>query len=61
MEIKASPVHGVGLFSMEDVPKGAVYWSWEGESKKLLGYEAKPNVVYSREELESLKDTEELP
>ena len=60
MEIKESPVHGKGLFSLEDIPKGSVYWSWEGESKPLIGYDNRPNIVYTREQLEKMEDKKEL-
>jgi SET domain-containing protein len=28
IELKESPLHGLGIFAVEKIPKGAVIWSW---------------------------------
>ena len=45
MEIRDSPIHGKGMFALEDIPKAAVYWVWEDPNGLLpvLDYEVKPN------------------
>lgn len=30
-QIKESPIHGVGVFAMEDIPKGSVWWTMDEE------------------------------
>jgi SET domain-containing protein len=60
-EIKESKVHGKGMYAMEFIPKGAIYWVWDGpEWKPVKGHEAKPNVIYTREQLENMEDKEKL-
>lgn len=30
-QVKESPIHGSGLFAMEDIPKGSVWWIMDEE------------------------------
>jgi len=57
MKIQPSPIHGRGLFAMEDIPKGAVYWAWadvNGSGSSVEGFEALPNKIYTKEDLYTL-------
>jgi len=39
MEVKDSGIHGKGFFSLENIPKGAVYWVFEDPNPKPVeGY-----------------------
>ena len=53
VEVQDSKIHGKGLFAAEDIPKGVVWKKWfgQGESKPFIGYETKPNILHTKEEL----------
>ncbi len=63
LEVRESPIHGRGLFALEDVPEGTVYWTYEDENNArvpIKNHEYKPNIVYTKEDLYALHDTEKL-
>ena len=43
---KSSPIHGIGLFADEDIPKGTVVWEW------TFGID----IVITKEKMESLTE-----
>ena len=57
-----SPIHGKGLFALEDIPKGVVYWVYESscDSVPVLGFDARPNQINRKEDLDAIKDAEKL-
>lgn len=61
-EVKPSPIHGLGLFAMEDIPRGAVYWAWHSPDGFLpvLNIEVGSNQVYTESELHAIEDEETL-
>jgi SET domain-containing protein len=61
VEMRDSPIQGKGLFALQDIPKGAVYWVFHVNNPiPIKGVEIKENRVYSREELEAITDSYEL-
>lgn len=59
--VKQSGIEGKGFFSLEDIPKGAVYWVYESENPMPVeGYDAQPNRIYNQAELEAVTDIEKL-
>ena len=54
--VKNSGIHGKGFYALEDIPKGAVYWVWDSEDPlSVEGYDAKPNRIYSKDQLYEVK------
>ena len=60
--VKQSQIQGKGLFALEDIPKGAVYWVLENniDTIPVVGYEPQSNRIYTQEELYAVKDIEYL-
>lgn len=62
VEIKESEKHGRGVYACEDIPKGSLLWSLtpikgrEGDIKDPIGWDAQPNVIYTKQEMEALAD-----
>jgi SET domain-containing protein len=52
MEVKYSPVSGLGLFTCEDIPKGAVWWTFKTNDKCVPCENAPnlPNIVLKEED-----------
>jgi len=51
IEIKESPLHGRGVFALEDIPQGSTYWIYECAEQQAVpikGIEAAPNATHTR-------------
>lgn len=50
VEVRESSIQGKGLFALQDIPKGTVYWSWTNNSMApVQGFTVGENLVYTRE------------
>lgn len=50
-EVKESPLDGLGVFALENIPKGATYWVWDGSNQPIVpvvGIENQTNIFYRR-------------
>jgi hypothetical protein len=58
IEIKQSPIHGRGVFALEDIPEGATYWEAVrlDDIAPIVGCHPEKNKIYSQESLCSIKD-----
>jgi SET domain-containing protein len=52
-EIKYSPISGRGIFAAEDIPKGAIWWTFNdnGKSVPCMNSSNLPNQVLRKEEV----------
>jgi len=48
MEVKDSGIHGKGFFSLENIPKGAVYWVFEDPNPKPVEGYHRSQTLYTQ-------------
>lgn len=64
LRVGDSPIHGKGLFALEDIPKGVVYWVYQNSCDSVPapveGFHENPNKINKKEDLDAIKDGEKL-
>jgi hypothetical protein len=57
-EVKQSQIHGRGVFALEDIPEGSIYWVNEclDDAIPIIGCSSQKNKIYTQESLCSIKD-----
>jgi hypothetical protein len=56
-EVKESEIEGKGLFTLEDIPKGAIVWAFSSDKLyPIKGYEVSENKVHNREQMENMPE-----
>jgi SET domain-containing protein len=61
-EVKPSNIHGLGLYSLENIPQGAVYWTWNSPELffPVRNIKQQTNEVYTQSKLSLMKDKSKL-